>query len=151
MPDHPFFRLIYASRATEPVVSDALIAQALRNNPAIGITGGLACMDGVFLQYLEGAESDVEDLFERILTDARHTDVKVLERRAIPKRMFSDWSMASLRWTDATVMIFRSFSPEAGLRLYDVDPSTAAPLFRAWAATSEWQQGSATNREPPSE
>lgn len=134
----PFYRLIYTSRLTLPLDTDRLLSQARENNPALGITGGLAVLDGVCLQYLEGVQDAVESLFARILPDERHSDVKVLERRAVPRRMFSDWSMAMLVWTVSAKQIFRSFSPDSGLDLYDTDPTTAAPLFRAWAATEDW-------------
>lgn len=147
MPDAlPFYRLIYTSHAQPPLDTAGLLRQAQKNNPALGITGGLAVLDGVFLQYLEGGEEAVEALFARILTDPRHCDVKVLERRAVSRRMFSDWSMAMLDWTDSAKQIFRSFSPDIGLNLYETDPTTAAPLFRAWAATDDWHR-----RAPPSD
>lgn len=136
----PFFRLIYTSHANPPVDTGGLLQQAYRNNPALGITGGLAVLDGVFLQYLEGAEDTVEALFARMAMDSRHRDVKVLERRGVSKRMFDDWSMALLEWTDEAKQIFRSFSPGTELNLYETDPSTAAPLFRAWAATKGWHR-----------
>lgn len=134
----PFYRLIYTSQARTPVDTRGLLRQAQKNNPARGITGGLAVLDGVYLQYLEGSEEAVEALFARILTDGRHSGVKVLERRAVTRRMFSDWSMALLEWTPSTRQIFLGFSPGSALNLYETDPTTAAPLFRAWAATRDW-------------
>ena len=135
----PFYRLIYTSRATAPIDTKQILAQARKNNAERGITGGLALLEGTFIQYLEGSEGTVNDVFSHILRDARHRDVKVLERRAVPQRMFGDWSMTFLAWTDRTKLIFRSFSPGLGLDLYETDPMTAAPLFRAWAATEDWK------------
>lgn len=133
-------RLVYVSRAAPPVDAAGLLNQARNNNPTRSITGGLALLDGVFLQYLEGPAHQVGLLFEKIRQDTRHWDVKVLERRVVPRRMFADWSMAMLEWTQETTMIFQSFSPGVALKLYETDPSTAAPLFRAWAATECWTQ-----------
>jgi hypothetical protein len=132
------YRLIYASRANPPVDLQGIVGAALRNNPSVGITGGLAYLEGVFLQYLEGTRDAVEHLFSEIHVDARHREVKVLERRTVPRRMFIDWSMAELAWNERTKQIFQSFSPGTVLNLYDTDPTTAAPLFRAWAATDAW-------------
>ncbi|MGJ7545845.1 BLUF domain-containing protein [Variovorax sp. LT1R16] len=140
LPSLPFYRLIYTSRVTPSIDIGALLRQAQKNNPPLEITGGLAVLEGVCLQYLEGSEDAVESLFARILPDARHADVKVLERRAVPRRMFNDWSMAMLNWTEDAKQIFRSFSPGIHLNLYDTDPTTAAPLFRAWAATADWHR-----------
>src|SRR4051812_13827243 len=121
----PLCRLIYASRVNAPVDLSALLAQAHRNNPPLGITGGLVCLDQTFLQYLEGPTGAVEALFERMLLDPRHHGVKVLERRTVPRRMFADWSMAALVWTETTREIYQSFSPGRPLDLYETDPSTA--------------------------
>lgn len=134
--------LVYVSHAVAPVDTGPLLKQAWEKNPGTGITGGLAVLDDVFFQYLEGEDEQVDALFARISNDHRHKDVKVLERRAVARRMFADWSMAMLVWTDETRNIFRSFSPDSVLDLYQTDPSTAAPLFRAWAATSAWTTGS---------
>ncbi len=80
----PFFRLIYRSRMQPPVVLEALAVQAQRHNPVLGITGGLAVLDGTFLQYLEGTEVAVRSLFDRIAQDARHREVQVLMGAASP-------------------------------------------------------------------
>ena len=134
-----YYRLIYTSKAAPGVDYERLLADSQRRNASFGVTGGLAIVDAVFLQYLEGDEAEVEWLFHKILADDRHHGVKVLERRAVSRRMFETWTMASLHWCDETRMIFESFSPGIGLDLYRTDPSTAAPLFRAWAATEHWQ------------
>ena len=135
----PMLRLIYTSHVQPPVDTASLLEQARRDNHAKGITGGLAVLDGVFLQYLEGEAEDVDALFTKIGRDGRHRDVKVLERRVVDRRMFADWSMATLEWTEETRNIFCSFSPGTALDLYQTDPTTAAPMFRAWAATSAWK------------
>ncbi|RYG57796.1 MAG: BLUF domain-containing protein [Alphaproteobacteria bacterium] len=136
-----FYRLVYTSRATSPVDAIALAELSRQRNRRTGITGGLAVIDAVYLQYLEGTEEAVEKLFVKILEDPRHCDVKVLERRHTPRRMFTNWRMALLEWTDRTRDIYVSFTPGGKLDLYQTDPSTAAPLFRAWAATSDWLKG----------
>lgn len=137
---HPqkFYRLIYVSIAENLADLRDIFTSARSNNSQIHVTGGLALVDGVFMQYLEGPEESVKAIFERISYDRRHRDIKVLEQRAVPGRMFADWSMARLEWTEQTKAVFRSFSPGTPLNLYDTDPSTAAPLFRAWAATNDW-------------
>ena len=141
-----FHRLIYTSKANPPVDFDQLVRDSQRRNVSFGVTGGLAVVNDVFLQYLEGDEAEVEWLFHRILDDERHYAVKVLERRAIPKRMFENWTMGHLAWVDETKMIFQSFSPGIGFDLYQTDPETAAPLFRAWAATRHWRGQEETKR-----
>ncbi|RYF40285.1 MAG: BLUF domain-containing protein, partial [Comamonadaceae bacterium] len=118
-------------------VSD-IFEHARPANAVLGITGGLVVLDQVFLQYLEGEESVVDAMFSKILTDPRHSDVKLLERRDIRLRAFRGWRMGLLRWNPASKAIFYSFSPGARLDLYATDPSTAAPLFRALAKAKCW-------------
>ncbi|MET0211333.1 MAG: BLUF domain-containing protein [Burkholderiaceae bacterium] len=137
---HMLFRLIYVSTMTGPMSDlDDIVRHSLKKNPRVGITGGLAVIDGAFLQYLEGEHEEVEALFAAMLHDPRHSNVRVLERRAITQRAFPDWAMARLCWNEETKAIFYSFSPGAQPDVYQIDPSTAAPMFRAWARTSQWQ------------
>jgi hypothetical protein len=130
-------RLIYASRRSAGVDVPALVAQAARHNEAAGLTGALATLDDDFFQYLEGTPQSVEALLRKLLVDPRHSDLKVLERRAIPRRLFGQWRMAHLQWNADTEAIFRIFSPDARLKLRDIDPATCAPMFRAWLALLE--------------
>ena len=134
-------RLVYASRATDAVGIDltAILDQSRRANTDLDVTGVLCFLDGVYMQYLEGDEATVEELFGRIRSDPRHCDIAVLERRVVPRRMFPGWTMALLEWTDNTKAIFRSFSPGAHLDLYAADPSTAAPLLRALVRGPGWK------------
>lgn len=133
-----FYRLIYVSVSDPLTDVRTILVSARKNNLENGITGGLGLLDGIFIQYLEGPQTSVKAIFARISGDRRHKGIKLLEERAVPGRMFTDWSMAQLKWTDQTKVIFRSFSPGIELKLYETDPSTAAPLFRAWAATNDW-------------
>jgi hypothetical protein len=55
---------------------------------------GLLLFDGRnFVQALEGPEDSVAAAFDRICSDARHTDVKVASDRLIDAREFPYWSM----------------------------------------------------------
>ena len=72
---------------------DAILATSARNNPARGITGLLLFNGRNFLQLLEGDESEIATLMERINADARHSGVSVLDRRGIDARTCPDWAM----------------------------------------------------------
>ena len=126
-------RLVYASRATAAFHDDlpSILQWCHDVNPSLGVTGMLCCLDGVYMQYLEGEADVLEPLFASIARDARHSGVTLLERRAIPRRAFPEWSMKLLAWDERSKAIFRSFSPGVSLDLYAGDPSTAAPLLRA--------------------
>ncbi len=133
-------RLIYVSRVADcPLGVEDILERARPANAVLGLTGGLVFLENVFLQYLEGQEEVVDDMYRKILKDLRHCDVKLLERRAIKERAFDGWRMGLLNWNSSTKAIFYSFSPGAKLDLYATDPATAAPLFRALAKTEFWQ------------
>ncbi|MGJ7578589.1 BLUF domain-containing protein [Variovorax sp. RHLX14] len=134
-------RLIYTSRAAGASPLHEILAASIAWNKAHEITGGLVCVEGTYLQYLEGEQEAVDQVFAMISRDSRHDGVKILERRAVQRRMFTDWSMAVLDWNDETRAIFKSFSPGQRVDLYGTDPTTAAPLFRAWVATPHWKTG----------
>jgi hypothetical protein len=92
--------LTYTSWA-RPSISDADIEAILRsartNNPLEGITGVLIFNGGAFMQILEGSESAVDEMKERLQRDQRHSNFFIREERIIKERAFPDWSMAYLR------------------------------------------------------
>lgn len=100
MPHH--LRLVYASRATfapvrhgagiHPEVARILI-QSRRNNARRRVVGGLYYADGCFFQCLEGPAEVVETLYQKLHSDPRHRDLKVLDRREIAAPSFQAWSM----------------------------------------------------------
>src|SRR5690606_40559245 len=49
--------------------------------------------DNLFLKYLEGEESAVQPLYQRIQTDSRHQNIRTLTEEPIANRSFSNWSM----------------------------------------------------------
>ncbi|MDP1914493.1 BLUF domain-containing protein [Brevundimonas sp.] len=76
-------RVIYASEAVGATGASTLsIAQILgvseRNNRRDHISGCLMFHGGHILQVLEGRRADLDRLMRRILTDPRHTGVRVL-------------------------------------------------------------------------
>ena len=87
-------RLMYASRAAASVDQEELVAilrKSKANNPAIGVTGVLCYSEGVFLQVLEGGRSAVNQLYNRIAADDRHTQVELLSYEEIGERSFAGW------------------------------------------------------------
>lgn len=97
-----YVRLVYASRATFPPIRDGagihpevarILAQSRRNNARQDLGGGLYFADGSFFQVLEGRETEVDGLYQRIAQDPRHRDLRVLDRRVIDAPAFGDWAM----------------------------------------------------------
>ncbi len=93
------YRLVYASKnlltGTEAEAAvEQILAASRRNNERAGVTGALMFNGGAFAQVLEGPQKGVEETFERIQRDTRHSDVTVLEGGPITERGFVNWSMA---------------------------------------------------------
>jgi hypothetical protein len=76
---------------------DAIHRTARDLNALDGITGLLIFNGTRFLQIIEGAESAVDDLLERLRRDRRHSALEVRDQRRIEQRSFPDWSMELVR------------------------------------------------------
>jgi len=72
-----------------------LVRRASERNAQSGLTGALICSPGYFAQVLEGPADALEETFERIQIDPRHSEVEVLYLTAITERQFGNWGMAS--------------------------------------------------------
>lgn len=134
------YRLIYASHARSSCMDDVpgILEWSYAHNPGLGITGVLCLLDQTYMQYLEGEEGTVLELFKSIRKDTRHEGATILDQKAITHRAYPDWSMALMQWDARTKAIFRSFSPGQNLDLYASDPTTAAPLVRALTRDKSW-------------
>jgi len=74
---------------------DEITRISIRNNRKSGITGILLGIEGRYLQFLEGEDEAVLQLFERIKQDPRHYELNKWVQGHSDERVFSDWSMAS--------------------------------------------------------
>lgn len=94
------YQVVYSSEATRDLGQaelEALLAQARTGNAAREVTGALVCVDGVFLQVLEGERAVVDALMARIEKDPRHTAVQVFFQAEVPERAFGSWKMACVQ------------------------------------------------------
>ncbi len=100
--DMPLYRLVYASRATfKPYTTentiDSNIAKILqvarRDNQKRNLVGALYYGNGCFFQCLEGTKQAIDVLYEKLLQDSRHKDLKVLSMTPIANVSFSSWEM----------------------------------------------------------
>ena len=70
------------------------IHQTARHLNALDGVTGLLVYDGrTFLQVIEGAESAIEHLLQRLMADPRHVGLTVEDQRYIEDREFPDWAM----------------------------------------------------------
>ena len=88
--------LTYVSSAVEPFSREALrelLQVCVANNSKLGITGMLLYKDGNFMQVLEGEQSAVTMVREKVFSDPRHRGVITLIKGEQEGRDFPDWSM----------------------------------------------------------
>lgn len=137
-------RLLYASRAASPLsapVVDVILAQSRDHNPKLGITGMLCYSDDLFLQVLEGGRDEVCELFNTIVRDDRHTNVRILSFEEIPERRFGAWTMGHvniarvnpsllLKYAERPVLDPFACSGRASLALLDELIATASVIGR---------------------
>jgi hypothetical protein len=90
--------IVYASVAIQhfgPSELSELLQKSRSSNERLGLTGMLLhCdSDGSFFQVLEGEGEAIDLLFQKILSDKRHSHVTLIIREPISKRSFAEWSM----------------------------------------------------------
>lgn len=112
------YYLIYVSKAANLMSGEELrliLEQSRKWNMDHAITGMLIYVEGSFvssdsrrlstgtqgrfMQVLEGTELEVRKIFNFINSDARHSDLVILNEGAVPERNFEGWTMgfASMR------------------------------------------------------
>ncbi len=97
-------QISYLSRTATPLSASemvVLLQQCQANNAAHGITGMLFYGNSTFLQVVEGEAAAVDQLIDNIHRDARHTEVRILSRKAVEHREYGDWSMGFEAVSDA--------------------------------------------------
>lgn len=95
-------RLIYTSQAAAPELVgsreyiEKLARSSAERNRETDITGALMMSGNTFVQVLEGKFAYLEETFERICCDFRHTNLRLIDLIPVEDRMFTEWSMALL-------------------------------------------------------
>lgn len=106
-------RIIYFSSATHFFnleELDSLLLKSRIRNLANGITGLLIYIDGDFIQILEGEKEKVQNLFNLIKLDKRHSTVISVFNQKVPKRMFENWAMGFSKQTIESLRKNSNFS-----------------------------------------
>src|SRR6188768_1798947 len=102
-------RCLYASRSSAPL-REAIIEQSRRNTPRRGVTCLLCYSGDVSIQVLEGGRDGVCDLFNEIVRDERHSNVRILLFDEIPARKFGGWTMGQANVSKASQTILLKYS-----------------------------------------
>jgi hypothetical protein len=132
-------RLLYASRAVAEMEQEALHAilrQSKANNPAQGITGLLCYSGGIFIQALEGGRAQVNQLYLKIATDPRHTDVVLLSYEEIGERRFAGWAMGQINMARLNPALLLKYSATPELDPYAVSGKVSLAMFDELVATA---------------
>jgi hypothetical protein len=132
-------RLMYASRAVPAVDQEELVAilrQSKAGNPKVGVTGVLCYSGGIFIQVLEGGRMAVNQLYGKIVRDARHTDVILLAYEEISERRFAGWSMGQVTLSRLNPALLLKYSETAALDPYAVSGQVSMALFDELVATA---------------
>lgn len=102
-------RITYASTVRGDVKASD-IAEIIRSaavaNGQMAITGVISIEGDSVCQVLEGPTKAIEELFDRIKRDGRHSGVVELDRRPISARRFGDWAMTQSKMLDIVEMAF---------------------------------------------
>jgi class 3 adenylate cyclase len=93
-------RLTYISKCSD-TISDEEIENigtvSVKNNQKLDLNGVLLYAHGMFFQVLEGEKDKVDQVYEKIKKDPRHTDIVCLKaENNISERVFSEWSMKTV-------------------------------------------------------
>ena len=86
----------YVSRSKETMTAADLLAllyECRSKNQRRQVTGLLLYANGTFLQAIEGEEDVIDSLIDTICQDDRHAEIQMLQRKEIPERQYSEWSM----------------------------------------------------------
>ena len=78
----------------------SILGAAKKNNPALGITGGLLYVDNYFIQTVEGPRENLSQLFSKLCRDERHKDLVICEMVPSITRAFADWAMTCVSVRD---------------------------------------------------
>ena len=132
-------RLMYASRAAEPVKPEtinAILKKSTVNNPSVGVTGVLCFSSDIYLQVLEGGRAQVSALYNRIAQDPRHHDVVLLSYDEIGERSFAGWAMGQVNMSRLNPAMLLKYSETAVLNPYAVSGKVSQALFEELVATA---------------
>ena len=90
-------QLTYLSTPSRPMSNDDLmdiLNTARLNNASLAVSGMLFYTGSRFIQVLEGEEKIIDDLIVQIKKDPRHKNFRIIEKKPIAERQYSDWTMS---------------------------------------------------------
>lgn len=132
-------RCLYASRPSASCDDRALeriLQQARKNNPALGLTGLLCVSHNLFLQVLEGGRDEVCDIYNAIVRDDRHEQVRLLIFEEIAERRFGAWTMGQINADRLNPTLLLKYFKRAELNPFECSGRAALALLDELVATA---------------
>lgn len=136
------YQLIYLSSSSGAFSKEDLtdiLTTSRRNNTRQGISGLLLYHEGTIIQFLEGGESIIQNLYNVIAMDMRHKGVLPLLKRKIEKRDFGSWTMGFKNITKEEKTELEGFNDLMNTLSTNtsVDPTMSKPVQRL---IQSWRQ-----------
>ena len=85
--------IIYISKSDKIDEINNSINEMKCRNEMHDITGLLFLKDGLILQYIEGPEREINNLWHNIQNDPRHRDIHKINEETIKGRLFPNWGL----------------------------------------------------------
>jgi FAD-dependent sensor of blue light len=108
-------QLVYVSNRKAACTDEEIekiLASCKKNNPPLNITGILLYSDTKFIQLVEGEYKMINDLYNKIKTDSRHDQTRLISLGPIQKKAFPSWHMGTRKITGSEVDFKTSISTE---------------------------------------
>jgi len=125
-----------AADGTGAAILDEILVQSRRNNPAKGITGMLCVSNDVFIQLLEGGRDEVCELYNAIVRDTRHQNVRLLAYDEISQRQFGSWTMGRVDLARVNPSVLLKYFKRAELDPFDASGSATLSLLGELVASA---------------
>ncbi|MCB1947428.1 BLUF domain-containing protein [Nitrosomonas sp.] len=138
------YRLIYLSHNEITGNSNCIhreigdiLAISRKLNADAGITGALMFNKNCFAQILEGAHHRIQETFERIQCDPRHSRVAILDFKPIQNRSFAHWSMAYVGQENLAAQEFMQIQKDSEFDMNRLTGETIFSLLRSHLYAAE--------------
>lgn len=115
-------QLVYVSKMTKPLSDEeieGIVANGTFNNHKNYLTGCLLYTKEYFMQYIEGDVSKLNNLYNRVSKDARHSDILLLRLKPLLHRLFQGYSVKNFN---------THFSEFPEILLEEIKPSEYYPF-----------------------
>lgn len=99
-------QLIYVSNRSENCTEkeiQKILVSCEKNNPPLNITGVLLYSDTKFIQLVEGRYDTILGLYDKLKTDGRHEQVRMISCGPIEEKAFPSWHMGSRKMVEGEV------------------------------------------------